>query len=368
MNHCAFAYTDLCKARVFQYLMLNKSNNGIIKVMNNTVVVLIVMVAGFGILFYLQTRKKKEEPEKENEALKVMMEWMKEIKHETVSSKQRTEDNIKELNKAVNERLDNAGRVIAQLTKELGGVSQIGPDLRRLSETLASPKMRGNFGEEVLENMLNQAFPKEFVSYQHRFKNGEIVDAALQIGDLTLAIDSKFSMENFRLYKEAKTDEAAENLKKAFLKDVKKRIDEIHKKYILPQEGTYDFALMFIPSEGIYMEVAEDLPTCSYARDKKVVLVGPNSLYLTLQTFLVSLRGQQINKAAQKVLAAISGIKQEGEKFGRVLDILANHVKNTNNTMGSALDGYSKLKSQITNASNLQLEEPKVDQQLQITE
>ena len=319
------------------------------------------MIVGFAALAYLQFRKKDDKKD-DNEALKVMMEWMKELRQSTDNSKQSTEQNIKDLNKAINERLDNAGRVIAGLSKELGGMAQIGPDIRRLSETLASPKMRGNFGEEVLENMLNQVFPKEFTKYQFRFKNGEVVDAAVKVGDLLLPIDSKFSMENFRLYKEAKTEASIEEQRKLFLKDVKKRVDEIHKKYILPQEGTYDFALMFIPSEGIYLEVAEDLPTCAYARDKKVVMVGPNTLYLTLQTFLVSLRGQQINKAAQQVLAMINGIKQESDKFGKGLDTLANHVKNTNNTMGTVIDGYSKLKSQISNASNLELEaEKKVD-------
>jgi DNA recombination protein RmuC len=328
--------------------------------MNQTYLILIVVIAGFAILAFLQFRK-KDGPKDESEALKVMMEWMKEIKQGTETSKQTTEKNIQELNKAIGERLDNAGRVISALTKELGGVAQIGPDLRRLSETLASPKMRGNFGEEVLENMLNQVFPKELTTYQFRFKNGEVVDAIVRIGSLILPIDSKFSMENFRLYKEAKTEESIEEQRKLFLKDVKKRIDEIHKKYILPQEGTYDFAIMFIPSEGIYLEVAEDLPTCAYARDKKVVLVGPNSLYLTLQTFLVSLRGQQINKAAQQVLSMISGIKQESDKFNRALDVLGNHVKNTNNAMGTVVDGYSKLKGQISNASNLQLDGKEVD-------
>ncbi len=330
--------------------------------MSSTYLILIVIVLGFAGLAYLQFRR-KEEPKKDDEALKVMMEWMKEMKQETVSSKQQTDTNIKDLNKAINERLDNAARVIAGLNKELGGMSQIGPDIRRLSETLASPKMRGNFGEEVLENMLNQVFPKEFTKFQYRFKNGEVVDAAVKVGDLLLPIDSKFSMENYRLYKEAKTDESIEEQRKLFLKDVKKRVDEIHKKYILPQEGTYDFALMFIPSEGIYLEVAEDLPTCAYARDKKVVMVGPNTLYLTLQTFLVSLRGQQINKAAQQVLAMINGIKQESDKFGRSLDTLANHVKNTNNGMGTIIDGYAKLRGQIENASNLELQaEQKADQ------
>ncbi|MBX4187191.1 MAG: DNA recombination protein RmuC [Candidatus Doudnabacteria bacterium] len=329
--------------------------SGIIISMQNNILILI-MIIGFGVLLYLQMRK-KDEPKKDDEALKVMMEWMKEIKQETVSSKQRTEDNLRDLNKAINERLDNAGKVIAGLSKELGSMGQLGPDIRRLSETLASPKMRGNFGEEVLENMLNQIFPKEFSKYQYRFKNGEVVDAAIKVGDLLLPIDSKFSMENYRLFKEAKTEEAIEDQRKLFLKDVKKRIDEIHKKYILPQEGTYDFALMFIPSEGIYMEVADDLATCAYARDKKVVMVGPNTLYLTLQTFLVSLRGQQIGKAAQQVLAAINGIKQESDKFGRTLDTMANHVKNTNNSMATIVEGYSKLRNQISNASNLQLDE-----------
>ncbi|MEO8065646.1 MAG: DNA recombination protein RmuC [Candidatus Doudnabacteria bacterium] len=329
--------------------------------MQQTYLILILMVLGFGALFYVLIRKKSE-PAKDYDMLKVMMEWMKEIKQSTDSSKQITDQNIKDLNKAINERLDNAGRVIAGLSKELGGMAQIGPDIRRLSETLASPKMRGNFGEEVLENMLNQVFPKEFCKFQYRFKNGEVVDAAVKVGDLLLPIDSKFSMENYRLYKEAKTDESIEDQRKLFLKDVKKRIDEIHKKYILPQEGTYDFALMFIPSEGVYIEVAEDLATCAYARDKKVVMVGPNSLYLTLQTFLVSLRGQQINKAAQQVLAMINGIRQESDKFGKTLDTMANHVKNTNNSMGTVIDSYSKLKSQILNASNLELEaEKKVD-------
>ena len=324
--------------------------------MNQSNVLLIVVIAGFAVLAYLQFRKKDEPAKKDDETLKVMMEWMKDIKQGTENSRQVTETNIKELNKTINERLDNAGRVIAGLTKELGGVSQIGPDIRRLTETLTSPKLRGNFGEEILENLLTDVFPKELCKFQYRFKNGEVVDAALVVGDILIPIDSKFSMENYRLFKEAKTDESSDAMKKAFLKDTKKRIDEIAKKYILPQEGTLDYAFMFIPSEGVYMEVAEDMDTQAYARSKKVVIVGPNTLNINLRAILVSLRGQQISKAAQQVLAMINGIKQESDKFNKTLDTLANHVKNTSNTMGTAMDGYAKLKGQISNASNLELE------------
>lgn len=334
--------------------------------MEQNSIALVVLIIGLGLIIFLQFRK-KEEPKKDDETLKVMMEWMKEIKQGTELTREGMQKSINETNKAINERLDNAGKVIAALTKELGSIGQVGPDIRRLTETLASPKLRGNFGEEVLENLLTDVFPKEFCRFQYRFKNGEIVDAAVVIGELILPIDSKFSMENYRLFKEAQTDESSEALKKAFLKDVKKRIDEIHKKYILPQEGTFDYALMFIPSEGVYMEVANDTEVQAYSRIKKVIIVGPNTLNITLRGLLVSLRGQQISKAAQKVLAMINGIKQESDKFGRTLDVLANHVKNTNNGIGTVIDGYAKLRSQIENASNLQLDGPE-EEKLSIPE
>jgi DNA recombination protein RmuC len=321
-------------------------------------IILVVIVAGFGtVIFVLRSLLGK--PKNWSDPMNVMMEWMKEIKQETVSSKQRTEDTLKDLNKAVNERLDNAGRVIAQLTKELGGVSQIGPDIRRLTETLSSPKLRGNFGEDVLHTLMTNIFPKELCKFQYRFKNGEVVDAVLLIGDLLVPIDSKFSMENYRLFKEAKTDESAVDLKKAFFKDVKKRIDEIQKKYILPQEGTLDYAFMFVPSEGIYLEIADDQDAQIYARGKNVVIVGPNTLNVTLRSMMVSLRGQQIGKAAKQVLAAINGIKQESDKFGKSLDTMSNHVKNTNNSMASIIEGYGKLRNQIVNAASLELEAEK---------
>jgi DNA recombination protein RmuC len=139
------------------------------------------------------------------------------------------------------------------------------------------------------------------------------------------------------------------------LKDIKKRIDEIHKKYILPQENTYDFALMYIPSEAIYFEVADDTETVKYSRNNKVIFVGPNTLYLTLQTFLVSLRGQQVNKAAQQILSMIAGIKNESEKFSKVLDVASRHVKNAGSAMDTINSEYLKLKSNIDNASKLEL-------------
>jgi DNA recombination protein RmuC len=332
-------------------------------------VIILVLLAGFGLLLYfLMGLKKKSEKPNDDQGMKVMMEWMKEIKTGTEKTREGMQQSINETNKAINERLDNAGRVIAALTKELGGISQVGPDIRRLTETLASPKLRGNFGEEMLENMLSQALPKNGYEIQHKFNNGEVVDAIIYVGDKILPIDSKFSMENFRLYKEAKTDDAAEGLKKAFLKDVKKRTDEIHKKYILPQEKTFDFALMYIPSEGVFSEVLDDSALLGYAREKKVYFVSPNTLYHHLQIILLSLRGQKVNEAAQQILSMIAGIKQESDKFGRNLDVLGNHIKNAGNTMGTVVNDFAKLKTSITNASSLKLDNGKETEQQKLLE
>jgi DNA recombination protein RmuC len=324
------------------------------------IIILAVLVGGFGVLFYfIQELKKRSDKPQDDQSMKVMMEWMRDIKSGTEATREGMQKSINETNQAINERLDNAGRVIAGLQKELGSMSQIGPDLRRLSETLASPKLRGNFGEEMLENMLSQVLPGGSYAVQHRFKNGETVDAIVRIGNQILSIDSKFSMENFRLMKEAKTDESADNLRKAFFKDVKKRIEEIHKKYILQQENTFDFALMYVPSEGVYQEMLENQDLNDFARNKHVIPVGPNSLFIYLRNIVISLRGQEVNQKAQELLKMIGGIRQESDKFGRTLEVLSSHVKNAGNTMSTVGNDYAKLRTNIQNAAALQIESEK---------
>ena len=324
-------------------------------------IIIALLLVGFGILLYmLMAMKKATEKPQDNETMKVMMEWMKDIKAGTEETRVGMQQSINETNKQINERLTEAAKVIGGLQGKLGEMSQIGPDIRRLSEVLASPKARGNFGEEMLENMLAQVLSKNSYKSQFKFKNGEVVDMAVFVGEKILPVDSKFSMENFRLYKEAKEDDAAENLKKAFLRDIRKRIDEIHKKYILPQENTFDFALMYIPSEGVFHEALEDMATVEYARVKKVYMVSPNTLYHHLQIILIALRGQQVNEVAEKLLHMVSGIQQESDKFGKNLGVLNNHIKNAGNTMGVVANDFIKLQSNIKNAATLQMEQAEI--------
>jgi DNA recombination protein RmuC len=317
-------------------------------------IVLVVLIAGFAAVFYFM-RRNSSLPQQDNEALRVMTEWMKEIKQGTDATRDSVQKSIEESSKGMNERLDNAARVIATFTKELGGVSQIGPDIRRLTETLASPKLRGNFGEEMLQNLLSQVLPPSAYEIQHKFKSGDTVDAIIKINGKMLCIDSKFSMENYRLYQQAKENEPADNLKKAFFKDIKNRVAEIHKKYILPQEETFDFALMYIPSEGVYMEVVNDQEIMDASRSKKVFFVGPNTFYMTLQTFLISLKGQQINQAAHKILNMIAGIKQESTRFSDQLRIVGGHIQKSSSAYSTAVQDFGRLQTNIDNASQLEL-------------
>jgi DNA recombination protein RmuC len=320
--------------------------------------VIAILILGFAVLLYFVfDLKRRSEKLEQNEPMKVMLEWMKEMKTTTESTRQNMQVQLDSTNKAINERLDNAGRVIGALSKELGAMSQIGPDIRRLTEVMASPKARGNFGEEMLEHLLAEVLPLSSFQSQYRFKNGEIVDIAIFLGDRVLPVDSKFSLENYRMYVESRDEQTGETLKKAFLRDVKKRVDEIHKKYILPQEGTFDIGLMYIPSEGVFMEVLADASIVQYAKDNKVHFVSPNTLYYWLQSILLSLKGQQINKVAQQVLDMVGGIKKESDKFGATLGTLSNHIKNAGNSMNSVVNEYQKLQTSIHNTADLQLDE-----------
>jgi DNA recombination protein RmuC len=214
----------------------------------------------------------------------------------------------------------------------------------------------------MLELMLEQILPKSGYSLQYKFKNGETVDAIVRCGETLLSIDSKFSMENYRMYKEAQDDKGAELYMKALVKDVKKRIDEIHKKYLLPQEGTFDFGLMYVPSEGVYQELLMNSDAIEYARSKRVIPVGPNTLFVYLQNIIVSLRGQQINSTAKEILAMVNGIKQESDKFGKNLEVLSTHIKNAGNSMGIVGNDFIKLRGSIQNAASLEMQTAAVPQ------
>jgi DNA recombination protein RmuC len=290
--------------------------------------------------------------------MKLMIEWMKQIKDGTDQTRQEMQKSINTTNKEINERLDNAAKVIGTVSKELGQMQQIGKSLSYVQDFLLSAKKRGTIGEQIMEEMLRQSLPRNMYEIQFRFRTGETADSIVRVNDRLLAMDSKFSMENYRAYINSETDEQRDAMRKIFIRDVKKRVEEISKKYILPEEGTLDFALMYVPADGVFNEISDDVEVYEYARTKHVHIVSPSTFYYFLQVILIGLQGARISEHAQHILQVIQGLKQDSEKFTVNLSVLTKHVTNAKSTLDLVGSGYERIHNKIEEVASLKIEEP----------
>ena len=242
----------------------------------------------------------------------------------------------------LNTRLDNAAKVVSEVSKGLGGLAEatkkvfdVGKDIASLQEILRSPKLRGGLGELFLGDLLAQIFPPAHYTLQHRFKSGEAVDAVIRLGHNLVPIDAKFPLENFRRVVETTTEDERKVARRKFIGDVKKHIDAIAGKYILPDEGTFDFALMYIPAENVYYEliikdeaVDTDRGLLNYAFVKRVIPVSPNSFYAYLQTILLGLKGMHVEEQAQEILKNLARLSGDFRKFQEEFELVGKHLTN----------------------------------------
>ena len=284
----------------------------------------------------------------------MLTEWLKDMRGSLDKNRDTLTEQLDRTHKAIGERLDNAAKVISTVSKELGHVQEIGRTMKDFQDFLRSPKLRGNIGEQVLRDLLEQILPREHFRLQHRFQTGEMVDAAILTDKGLIPIDAKFPMENFRRIMQVQSESEVERAKKDFVRDVKKHIGSISKKYILPQEGTVDFALMYIPAEAIYYEIVmDDADLNTYAYDKKVLLVSPNSFYYFLRVIMLGLEGKRIEETSQRILEALSTIRNDSIKFHESLGVLNKHVTNAKNTIDRTCAEYERLFSRIEDTSRL---------------
>jgi DNA recombination protein RmuC len=248
----------------------------------------------------------------------------------------------------MNRRLDEAARVIGALNKHVGEMSEMGRGIRSLQEFLQSPKLRGNIGEQVLKDMIGQTFPKNSFHLQYTFKSGVKVDAVLKTDAGLLCIDSKFPMENFTIMHRGETEAIRVQAKRDFIGDVKKHITDISKKYILPEEGTMDFALMYIPSESVYYEIATIEELMDFARRNRVYPVSPNTLYAHLQVLLLSFQGKELEQKSREVFRLLRAIQKDYEKTGEQLGVLGRHIGNAYNTMSGVSGSFDVLGQKLS--------------------
>jgi DNA recombination protein RmuC len=256
--------------------------------------------------------------------------------------------------RAVGERLDSATKVFGDVKESLGRLEEthkqiidISKDISSLQELLRAPKFRGEVGETLLGRLLEDILPKENIKLQHRFKNGDIVDAAILIGQNLLPIDAKFPLENFKKSAESSSDEERKSNYRTFVRDVKNRIEEVSSKYILPDEQTFDFALMYIPAEAVYYHITKDEELSSYAKLRKVIFVSPNTFYAYLQAILYGLRGINIQRNIQKIFAELSRLHIDFKKFQDDFDLIGSHLLNASKKYSEAREKLGQFKDKL---------------------
>ena len=239
------------------------------------------------------------------------------------------------------DELKNTRDQISQIQRQLGEVQQAGKQMSQTAETLegilGGAKSRGSLGEVTLERLLEDSLPSAQYATQYRFSSGEAADVVIKLRDKKLmAIDSKFPLDAYRRIS-TEGDEA----RRAFATAVKGHADAITKKYIVPEEGTLDVALMFVPSESVYYELlmtedSKGQTLDAYCRDKKVIAVSPNTLYAHLCVIAMGLRGMQMEENAKRLLESLSGMEKQMEKFADKFETLGTHLKNAQQSYGES--------------------------------
>ncbi len=269
---------------------------------------------------------------------------------------------ISSLNANVSGRIDKQTGLFGDVKEKVGALEESKKMLEHLRSEIASlnniftaPKLRGEFGEQLLEGLLKDRLPADKFAMQYAL-GGERVDAVILLDDAIIPIDAKFPLDNFRRLAACDDPQSAE-AKKArteFARNVRKHIDDIAAKYIRPDKKTLDFALMYIPAENVYHSllleddfVINGQSLIQYSASKKVMPVSPNSIYAYLQTIVTGLRRLQIEEHAQEVLLNQQKWARELGLFSKEFIVLGTHLRNAQNKYMESVRYLDRLVSQF---------------------
>jgi len=252
------------------------------------------------------------------------------------------------------DRVQEVQSRLAQLDEANKRILEVGRSIASLQEILRAPKIRGGLGEFLLGDLLAQIMPAEYFTLQHSFKSGERVDAVIRLSQGLVPVDAKFPLENFQKGLLAEDDGAKKSFLKLFAADVKKHVEAIASKYILPHEGTCDFALMYIPAENVYYEafikdeaLGEGKSLREYAFVKHVVPVSPNSFYAYLHTILLGLRGMKVEESARQILRDLGGLRGQLDKFQEEFRKLGKHLEQSKGSYDSSQRQIEKFSDKL---------------------
>ncbi len=267
---------------------------------------------------------------------------------------QTVDTKLSENSKQLNNRLDKSSLVIGNLQKELGKMGEIGAKIENLDKILRAPKGRGSLGEQTLEELLSTTFPVNMWGRQVAIGRVGVVDAVVKTSNGMIPIDAKFPLPAFEALVNAENDKDRDEAQREFQKNVKSRINEVAK-YIQPSEGTLDFAIIFLPNENIYYEAAiRSVDLSEYARTKKVLITGPNTMLYVLQVLLQAYQSQQFASKAKEALAQLTGVKNQAQKLDEAIALVEKHLGNAGSKLGDVKKENEKLQTQIEKVTELE--------------
>jgi len=307
-------------------------------------IILIVLV--IGIFFFF----KRKPEEKKDDSIQLLLNQINELSR-TIDNK--LGESQKEINQTMRFQSTETSRIIADITEKITRLDEtnkqvvsFADQLQNLQDILKNPKQRGILGEYYLETLLKNVMPPGSYQMQYPFPDGTIVDAVVFVKDKIIPIDSKFSLENYNRISETNDKTEKERLEKVFINDLKNRITETSK-YIQPEEGTMDFAFMFIPHEAIYYDllinkigaITEDTENLIQraASKYKVIIVSPTSFLAYLQTVLQGLKAMQIEESAKDIVKRVGELRthlktyeESHQKLGGAINTVVNHFTKSN--------------------------------------
>ncbi len=336
--------------------------------MSSIIIILFLFIIIVGLVVFLLLRKNTTEEKKgEDIGLKLILEQINEL-NRTVDSK--ISESTKHMNESVRNQFTESAKLIKDVTQGLTKLDEtnrqvvsFADQLQSLQDILKNPKHRGILGEYYLETLLQNVLAPTQYKMQYAFANGEIVDAAVFVKDKIIPVDSKFSLENYNKLSVEQNPAEKEKLEKAFVNDLKLRIQETAK-YIRPKEGTMDFAFMFIPHEAIYYDllvnkigaITEETDNLIQraANKYKVIIVSPTSFLAYLQTVLQGLKAMQIEESAKEIKKNVEGLQKHLKSFEEYQIKLGNSLATTVNHFNASNKEFKKVDKDVVRITEVE--------------
>ncbi|OGW76319.1 MAG: hypothetical protein A3J52_02615 [Omnitrophica bacterium RIFCSPHIGHO2_02_FULL_49_9] len=273
----------------------------------------------------------------------ILMSHGKRLRRELLDITERVHHHLEQSAKWSQQTGEGTVKVVSDVYTRLGileessrRIIELGAEIGQLQDVLKAPKARGGFGEFLLADLIAQMIPQDHFQLQYQFRNGSRVDATVLVGNRIVPIDAKFPLENFQRLLSVPAEEK-KKIRKEFARDVKRHVDAIAERYIQPDEGTFDFALMYIPAESVYYEVIipdeeEGRSSLShYALQHNVIPVSPNSFYAYLQVILMGLRGLKVDEAAREIAESLTKMQSDFKRILGNYDTLGSHLNHAKN-------------------------------------